>query len=129
MKVIYPPKVLGILGGGQLGSMFTLAAKAMGYQVIVLEPDTHSPAARFADFVVVRSSCSRFVKFGKIPHILQQPARFAELAVRFFSCLGKRLTFLRKRFCYCKCNAVRVSAKQQPNQSIKMDAVKNGRLV
>ena len=49
MKVIYPPKVLGILGGGQLGSMFTLAAKAMGYQVMVLEPDTHSPAARFAD--------------------------------------------------------------------------------
>ena len=49
MKVIYPPKVLGILGGGQLGSMFTLAAKTMGYQVMVLEPDTYSPAARFAD--------------------------------------------------------------------------------
>ena len=49
MDAIYPPKVLAILGGGQLGSMFTLAAKTMGYPVVVLEPDGRAPAARFAD--------------------------------------------------------------------------------
>lgn len=41
--------MLGILGGGQLGSMFTLAAKTMGYRVTVLDPDPNAPAARFAD--------------------------------------------------------------------------------
>ncbi len=46
---ILPPAMLGILGGGQLGAMFTMAAKTMGYQVTVLDPDPNAPAARFAD--------------------------------------------------------------------------------
>lgn len=46
---ILPPAMLGILGGGQLGSMFTIAAKTMGYRVTVLDPDPNAPAARFAD--------------------------------------------------------------------------------
>lgn len=46
---ILPPAMLGILGGGQLGSMFALAAKTMGYRVTVLDPDPNAPAARFAD--------------------------------------------------------------------------------
>ena len=49
MKPILPPAMLGILGGGQLGSMFTVAAKTMGYRVTVLDPDPNAPAARFAD--------------------------------------------------------------------------------
>lgn len=49
MNPILPPAMLGILGGGQLGSMFTLAAKTMGYRVTVLDPDPNAPAARFAD--------------------------------------------------------------------------------
>ncbi|QMT30628.1 5-(carboxyamino)imidazole ribonucleotide synthase [Alysiella filiformis] len=51
MKInpILPPAMLGILGGGQLGSMFTMAAKTMGYRVTVLDPDPNAPAARFAD--------------------------------------------------------------------------------
>lgn len=31
--------MLGVLGGGQLGRMFTIAAHQMGYQVTVLDPD------------------------------------------------------------------------------------------
>ena len=50
MKPILPPAMLGILGGGQLGSMFTVAAKTMGYRVTVLDPDPNAPAARFADY-------------------------------------------------------------------------------
>ncbi len=46
---ILPPAMLGILGGGQLGRMFTVAAKTMGYRVTVLDPDPNVPAAEFAD--------------------------------------------------------------------------------
>ncbi|GGY09654.1 5-(carboxyamino)imidazole ribonucleotide synthase [Paludibacterium paludis] len=49
MAAILPPARLGILGGGQLGCMFTVAAKTMGYRVTVLDPDPAAPAARFAD--------------------------------------------------------------------------------
>lgn len=41
--------MLGILGGGQLGRMFTIAARTMGYQVMVLDPDSQSPAGKMAD--------------------------------------------------------------------------------
>ena len=46
---ILPPAMLGILGGGQLGRMFAVAAKTMGYRVTVLDPDHTAPAAAFAD--------------------------------------------------------------------------------
>ena len=47
--VILPGATLGMLGGGQLGRMFTIAARTMGYHVIVLDPDSDSPAGRMAD--------------------------------------------------------------------------------
>ncbi|MBU6504401.1 MAG: 5-(carboxyamino)imidazole ribonucleotide synthase [Betaproteobacteria bacterium] len=47
---------LGILGGGQLGRMFTSAARTMGYDVIVLDPDPMAPAAHFA----TRHLCAPF---------------------------------------------------------------------
>lgn len=50
---ILPPAMLGILGGGQLGRMFTVAAKQMGYRVTVLDPDPDAPAAAFADRHIV----------------------------------------------------------------------------
>jgi 5-(carboxyamino)imidazole ribonucleotide synthase len=46
--VIPPGATLGLLGGGQLGRMFTVAARTLGYRVTVLDPDPHSPAAEFA---------------------------------------------------------------------------------
>lgn len=46
---LLPGATLGVLGGGQLGRMFTLAAKVMGYRVVVLDPDPHSPAGEVAD--------------------------------------------------------------------------------
>ncbi|KPN70985.1 5-(carboxyamino)imidazole ribonucleotide synthase [Neisseria sp. 83E34] len=53
---ILPPAMLGILGGGQLGRMFTIAAKTMGYRVTVLDPDPSAPAAEFSD----RHLCAAF---------------------------------------------------------------------
>lgn len=47
--MILPGATLGMLGGGQLGRMFTVAARTMGYRVIVFDPDPHSPAGRIAD--------------------------------------------------------------------------------
>jgi len=47
--VIVPDAILGVLGGGQLGRMFTIAARSMGYRVWVLDPDPHSPAGSMAD--------------------------------------------------------------------------------
>lgn len=46
---ILPGATLGMLGGGQLGRMFTIAARTMGYRVIVLDPDPHSPAGAIAN--------------------------------------------------------------------------------
>jgi 5-(carboxyamino)imidazole ribonucleotide synthase len=45
---ILPGSTLGMLGGGQLGRMFVVAARNMGYEVIVLDPDPHSPAGGLA---------------------------------------------------------------------------------
>ena len=50
---IRPPATIGILGGGQLGRMLALAARAMGYRIAVLDPDRACPAAAVADRVVV----------------------------------------------------------------------------
>lgn len=47
--MILPPATLGMLGGGQLGRFFVIAAHEMGYRVVVLDPDPHSPAGRIAD--------------------------------------------------------------------------------
>lgn len=47
--MILPDATLGVLGGGQLGRMFTCAARSMGYRVVVLDPDPHSPAGIMAD--------------------------------------------------------------------------------
>jgi 5-(carboxyamino)imidazole ribonucleotide synthase len=46
--VILPGATLGLIGGGQLGRMFTMAARNLDYRVTVLDPDPLSPAAEFA---------------------------------------------------------------------------------
>ena len=45
---VLPGSTLGMLGGGQLGRMFTSAARSLGYDVIVLDPDPQSPAGGLA---------------------------------------------------------------------------------
>ena len=50
---ITPPATIGLLGGGQLGRMLALAARAMGYRIAVLDPDPACPAAAIADRMIV----------------------------------------------------------------------------
>ena len=47
--MILPGATVGVLGGGQLGRMFVLRARAMGYRTAVLDPDPVSPAGTAAD--------------------------------------------------------------------------------
>ena len=55
IEPIMPGALLGVLGGGQLGAMFAVAARRMGYRVAVIT-DTHEcPAARHADRLHVGS--------------------------------------------------------------------------
>jgi 5-(carboxyamino)imidazole ribonucleotide synthase len=49
MTPIAPPAWLGVLGGGQLGLFFVVAARQMGYRVAVLDPERDSPAGAFAN--------------------------------------------------------------------------------
>jgi 5-(carboxyamino)imidazole ribonucleotide synthase len=46
-------QAIGVIGGGQLGRMFAIDAKRMGYTVIVLDPEEHSPCGQVADRQIV----------------------------------------------------------------------------
>ncbi len=48
-----PVHTIGVIGGGQLGRMFALDAKRMGYSVITLDPQEHSPCGQVADEQIV----------------------------------------------------------------------------
>ena len=52
-RVIAPGAALGVLGGGQLGRMFALAARRMGYRVHTFSPDEDTPTGQVADVEVV----------------------------------------------------------------------------
>ena len=51
--VILPGATLGVMGGGQLGSMFAMAAKRMGYRVEAFSDSADCPAAQHCDRVHV----------------------------------------------------------------------------
>ncbi len=44
--------MLGVLGGGQLGAMFAVAARRLGYRVSVWDQDADAPALKIADLPV-----------------------------------------------------------------------------
>ncbi len=46
---ILPGSVIGVLGSGQLGRMFTIAARRMGYRVHTFSPETDTPTGQVAD--------------------------------------------------------------------------------
>jgi len=49
---ITPGSVIGVLGSGQLGRMFAIAARRMGYRVHTLSPDEDTPTGQVADIEI-----------------------------------------------------------------------------
>ena len=52
-RVYLPGATIGAMGGGQLGRMFAIAARRMGYRVHVFTPEKDSPAGQFADLTSI----------------------------------------------------------------------------
>jgi len=55
VRVIGPGAVIGVLGSGQLGRMFAIAARRMGYRVHTFSPDDDTPTGQVADVEVTAS--------------------------------------------------------------------------
>ncbi len=51
--MILPGATIGVLGGGQLGRMFAIAARRMGYRVHTLSPDADTPTGQVADVEII----------------------------------------------------------------------------
>ena len=48
-RTILPGATLGVMGSGQLGRMFAIAARRMGYRVHTFSPDSDTPTGQVAD--------------------------------------------------------------------------------
>jgi len=48
-KIILPGSTVGVFGSGQLGRMFAIEARKMGYRVHTFSPDTDTPTGQVAD--------------------------------------------------------------------------------
>lgn len=64
---VLPGGTIGMVGGGQLGRMFAVAAASMGYEVVVLCESANDPAAQIAHRVVIgklddRDAVDQFAK-------------------------------------------------------------------
>jgi 5-(carboxyamino)imidazole ribonucleotide synthase len=49
---VLPGATIGVLGSGQLGRMFAIAARRMGYRVHTLSPDADTPTGQVADIEI-----------------------------------------------------------------------------
>lgn len=49
MKSVLPGATVGVMGSGQLGRMFAIAARRMGYRVHTFSPDSDTPTGQVSD--------------------------------------------------------------------------------
>lgn len=87
---ILPGAVIGVLGSGQLGRMFTIAARQMGYRVHTLSPETDTPTGQVADVEIAASyeDLDAVEKFAQSVQVVtfefeNVPAPALEVASRF----------------------------------------------
>lgn len=92
-RVFLPGSTVGVMGGGQLGRMFAIAARRMGYRVHTFSPEHDSPTGQLADVEISapfsdEEAVSRFAKnlnvltfeFENIPiESVEWAARFCEV--------------------------------------------------
>jgi 5-(carboxyamino)imidazole ribonucleotide synthase len=64
---ILPGSTIGLLGGGQLGRMFALAARKMGYRVHTVDPTPDSPTGQISDreYNVPFTDISTLIEFAR----------------------------------------------------------------
>ena len=87
--ILLPGATIGVLGGGQLGRMFTLVARRMGYRVNVFAPEDDTPAGQIA-YREVRApydDLDAVARFAREVHVVtfefeNVPAATAEAAAR-----------------------------------------------
>src|SRR5829696_8785193 len=53
--MILPNSTIGVFGSGQLGRMFAIEARKMGYRVHTFSPDSDTPTGQVADVEVTAS--------------------------------------------------------------------------
>jgi len=87
---ILPGATIGVLGSGQLGRMFAMAARRMGYRVHVLSPESDTPAGQVADLEVraAYDDLDQVARFAQGVDVVtfefeNVPAPAAEAAARF----------------------------------------------
>src|SRR5687767_2522482 len=54
-RPILPGATVGVLGSGQLGRMFAIAARRMGYRVHTFSPDYDTPTGQVSDLEMIAS--------------------------------------------------------------------------
>ena len=87
---ILPGSVVGVLGSGQLGRMFAIAARQMGYRVHTFSPETDTPTGQVADVEITASyeDLDAIRNFAQNVDVLtfefeNVPARAVEAAAEF----------------------------------------------
>ena len=113
MKTVLPGAKIGVLGSGQLGRMFAIAARRMGYRVHTYSPDRDSPTGQIADVEIdapyedldrVREFASGVdvvtFEFENVPAATAEAAanaRWCDRPGRF--CISRSTGCARKHFC------------------------------
>jgi 5-(carboxyamino)imidazole ribonucleotide synthase len=64
---LLPGSTIGVLGSGQLGRMFALAARELGYRILIYSPDNDTPAGQIGDqeFAYAYEDLDRIREFAR----------------------------------------------------------------
>jgi 5-(carboxyamino)imidazole ribonucleotide synthase len=67
-----PGSTIGVLGSGQLGRMFALAARELGYRILIYSPDNDTPAGQIGDqeFAYAYEDLQRIREFARQVQVL-----------------------------------------------------------
>jgi 5-(carboxyamino)imidazole ribonucleotide synthase len=89
VKTILPGATIGVLGSGQLGRMFAISARRLGYRVHTYSPDRDTPTGQIADIEVDApyEDLDRVREFASAVDVVtfefeNVPAATAEMAAR-----------------------------------------------
>ncbi len=89
-RIILPGSVIGVLGSGQLGRMFAIAARRMGYRVHVFSPDDDTPTGQVADVEIQADyeNLDILAEFARAVDVItfefeNVPVAAAEMAARY----------------------------------------------